>query len=141
MPADLEKIPTWIAVVAVALSDGAGRWLMHRRPPHKQHGGLWEFPGGKVDPGETPRAALVREVNEELGLTLSPDQLRPAAFADSSGARDGAGIVILLYTAPVPAGEASALEGGEIGWFAPEEARTLAMPPLDVELVRQLFGD
>ena len=66
--AKVENIPTWTCVVALALRDGKGRWLMHRRPADKHHGGLWEFPGGKVETGETPRNALVREIEEELGL-------------------------------------------------------------------------
>ena len=93
------------------MGDGQGRWLMHRRPAHKHHGGLWEFPGGKVESGETPRAALVREVNEELGLTLAAPCLQPAAFAETPGERGEAGIVILLYSAPAPGAEPRALEG------------------------------
>lgn len=133
----MEDLPTWIPVVALSLSDRAGRWLMHRRPAHKQHGGLWEFPGGKVEPGETPRAALVREIREELGIELDPACLRPTAFAD-----DGtAGPVILLYTAARPTGAApAALEGGAIGWFTHADISQLDTPPLDRELARALSG-
>ena len=58
----MKEIPTWTCVAALALSDGNGRWLMHKRPIGKHHGGLWEFPGGKVEAGETPRNALIREI-------------------------------------------------------------------------------
>ena len=73
--AKVENIPTWTCVVALALRDGKGRWLMHRRPADKHHGGLWEFPGGKVETGETPRNALVRETEEELGHGQSRDDV------------------------------------------------------------------
>ncbi len=67
----MTEIPTWLPVVALALERADGRILMQRRPPGKAHGGLWEFPGGKVEAGESPRAALVREVNEELAIRRS----------------------------------------------------------------------
>lgn len=140
MRRELANIPTTMAVVAVALCRRDGRWLMHRRPPEKHHGGLWEFPGGKVEPGETRRAALVREVNEELGLRLDPTRLRPAASARSAAGGGRPAIVIELYTAEPPPGSPRALEGGEIGWFTPAEALALPMPPLDVALAGQLFG-
>jgi 8-oxo-dGTP diphosphatase len=132
------EIPTWIAVVALALERDDGRILMQRRPSGKAHGGLWEFPGGKVEPGENPRAALVREVNEELAIALDPEALAPACFADDrSGASENA-IVILLYSARTWAGELRALEGGECGWFTRAEIAGLAMPPLDYELLERL---
>jgi 8-oxo-dGTP diphosphatase len=138
--AEMAKNPTAMLVVALALRDARGRWLMHRRPPEKQHGGLWEFPGGKVEPGETARAALVREVNEELGLTLDPERLEPASFADGPGVEGQGDIVILLYIAGATAGEPRALEGGTVGWFAADEVLALAKPPLDVALASRLFA-
>lgn len=135
----MEKFPTWQAVVALALSDRNGNWLMQRRPEHKHHGGLWEFPGGKVEPGETPRAALVREIAEELGITIDHAGLTPAAFAD-----DGlpGTPVILLYTADSWAGGAPcAMEGGAVGWFTPGEIARLACPPLDRNLREALFNE
>lgn len=131
----LEKNPTWLCVVAAALSDGAGRWLMHLRPAHKQHGRMWEFPGGKVEPREIPRNALVREIAEELGIELEQASLIPAAFAEDSK------IVILLYTATGWSGEPCALDAGaQIGWFEPAEIEALPRPPLDIALCAQLFG-
>jgi 8-oxo-dGTP diphosphatase len=136
----LENIPTWTCVVALALSDGEGRWLMHRRPSHKHHGGLWEFPGGKVETGEKPRVALVREIEEELGLALAPEQVSPAAFAEETHAEGRAPIVILLYRSVWDGSPVDALEGGEIAWFAPCEIESLDKPPLDIDLAQQLFA-
>jgi len=135
----VENNPTWIAVVAAALTDGAGRWLMQQRPAGKHHAGLWEFPGGKVDPGEIPANALVREIKEELGLTLPAAGLAPATFAESTGADGHAALVILLYTVSDWDGEPEALEGGAVGWFTPAEIDCLPRPPLDVELCEKLF--
>ena len=136
----MARNPTAMTVVALALRRRDGRWLMHRRPPDKHYGGMWEFPGGKVEPGETPRAALVREVNEELGLSLDARRLRLVATADSAAGTGERPIVILLYTTPPPRADPRALEGGEIGWFTSAEAAALAMPPLDIALAEQLFG-
>ena len=80
--AKLEKKPTWTCVVAVALEDSDGRWLMHQRPESKHHGGLWEFPGGKVEAKEVPVKALIREIDEELGLALDTCDLTPVCFAE-----------------------------------------------------------
>ena len=130
----MENIPTITLVVALALRDKEGRWLMHRRPAHKHHGGLWEFPGGKVEAAETPANALVREIREELGITIRVDDLQPAGFAqEASGTRE-APIVILLYTCTRWEGEVEALEGGQVDWFTPAMIPTLPKPPLDVAL-------
>lgn len=135
----MTKIFTPLIVVAAALADGEGRWLMHRRPDHKQHGGLWEFPGGKVEPGESPRQALVREMVEEASLLLEECSLQEAGFAVGQ-APDGAdGIVILLYTGGRWRGELASPEGGTFEWFLPQEIDGLSKPPLDVVLARQLF--
>jgi 8-oxo-dGTP diphosphatase len=131
----------WIAVVAAALHRPDARWLMHRRPEGKHHAGLWEFPGGKVEPAETPSAALVRELAEELGIGCAPEHCVPAGFAESRGAGEAAGLVILLYTVPVWQGEPRALEGGAVDWFTPEEVLALPKPPLDIALAAQLFGN
>ena len=98
----MENNPTWTPVVALALGDAEGRWLMHKRPKHKHHGGLWEFPGGKVETGETPVNALVREIREELDIALEADLLTPATFAQEEGAAHECPIVILLYTCRQP---------------------------------------
>ena len=115
---------------------------MNRRPPAKQHGGLWEFPGGKVEPEEHPANALVRELKEELGVIVRPDAMRPATFAQSPGSSGQVGIVILLYTVSKWYGDPRALEhGAEIAWWTPTEISSLARPPLDIELCRSLFAE
>ena len=117
---------------------GDGCWLMHRRPDKKDHGGLWEFPGGKVDPGETPPAALIREVTEELGITVRERDLEPVTFAQGPAFRGDQQIVILLYRCSRCQGEPRALEGGAIAWFNLDEARALPKPPLDHSLLESL---
>lgn len=134
----MEEISTWLPVVAVALCDGQGRWLMHRRPEGKQYAGLWEFPGGKVEVEENPILALIREAREELGIVLRREDLQPLAFADDTLLEAGRGIVILLYTAGTWQGQPLALEGGEVAWFTLAEMEQLAKPPLDQELCRAL---
>lgn len=135
----MEKFPTALWVVAGALADGQGRWLMHRRPAEKQHGGLWEFPGGKVEDTEIPSVSLTRELHEELGIDVDPAGLEPCCFAQEALAQGQRQIVILLYIIRDWQGVAQALEGGEVGWFTPEEVAGLAKPPLDVELAKSLF--
>ena len=137
----MEEIPTWICVVALALRDPRGRWLMQRRPPHKHHGGLWEFPGGKVEAAETPVFALVREIEEELGLVLDPMALKPAYFAEESLETSAVPIVILLYTAKIGDCRVEPREGGSIGWFSSADIAALPRPPLDIALCKRLFRE
>ena len=131
----MKEKPTAMLVVAGALASGDGRWLMHRRPPAKHHGGLWEFPGGKVEAGEMPKDALVRELREELGIDIDERSIAPAAFAETIGPP---AIVILLYTVSVWRGRPRACEGGRIDWFVPAQIVGLSKPPLDCDLVRRL---
>lgn len=133
-----ERAP-WMLVVAGALRRVDGCWLMHRRPPGKHHAGLWEFPGGKVEPSEMPAQALVRELGEELGIACDPGQLVPAGFAETPFADGGRGIVIVLYIVDAWDGEPAALEGGAIDWFSPQAVLALDKPPLDILLAAQLF--
>lgn len=136
----MQRKPTYWLVVAAAVEGADGRFLMHRRPPHKRHGGLWEFPGGKVDPGETPAIALIRELEEELGLNLGEDDLQPVAFAQAEADDEVPQIVILLYTARTDKSLPPSLEGGETGWFALDAIAALPMPPLDRALLSRLLG-
>jgi 8-oxo-dGTP diphosphatase len=130
----------WIAVVAGALDDGNGRLLMHRRPEGKHHAGLWEFPGGKVEAGEMPAAALVRELAEELGIVCDSNDLAPCGFAETGAQRASSpALVLLLYRLARWQGEPQALEGGAVGWFTPDEIAALPKPPLDAELAARLF--
>jgi 8-oxo-dGTP diphosphatase len=130
---------TWMAVVAGALVGDDGRWLMHKRPEGKHHAGLWEFPGGKVEPHEMPLESLIRELAEELGISCDQSSCTPVAFAETEPGEQGRAIVILLYTVKRWQGEPAALEGGEIGWFTPSEIAGLAKPPLDIRLAEALF--
>lgn len=134
----MTRKPTWIAVVAGALHDDAGRFLMQRRPFRKQHGGLWEFPGGKVEPAESPRNALVRELNEELRINCEPGAMTPLAFAESAPSEGRPGVVILLYKLCSWRGVPAADPDAEIGWFAPESIAGLPLPPLDSDLLRAM---
>lgn len=128
----------WVVAGAMSLPDG--RWLMHQRPEGKAHAGLWEFPGGKVEAFETPVNALIRELSEELGVAIDPGDCFPAGFAEEAGEHRAVPIVILLYTIAAWRGEPRALEGGRVAWFAPERIASLAKPPLDEVLARQLTG-
>lgn len=112
---------------------------MHRRPQGKHHGGLWEFPGGKVEPNERPRDALVREIAEELGIALSAVDLEPCGFAESAASDGQPPLVILLYRSLRWDGEPQALEGGEVAWLEPGEILALPRPPLDIALCEGLF--
>lgn len=126
-------------VVAGLLRDAQGRFLLQKRPLGKRHAGLWEFPGGKVETGEMPRSALVRELAEELGIAIDMPDIRPFAFAEHDADSDGPAIVILLYNILRWAGDPLSLEGCEIGWFSPGEALTLPKPELDRDLLNALI--
>jgi len=128
----MKEKPTPVLVVAAALIAPDGHVCLQQRPAGKAHGGLWEFPGGKIEPGESVEAALVREIAEELGIALDPAALAPCGFAAE------AGIVILLYAGRRWTGEAAALEGGALGWFRPEALGEQPMPPLDYPLADQV---
>lgn len=120
---------TLMPVVAVALIDRNGRILVAQRPAGKEHAGLWEFPGGKVEPGESPEAALVRELREELGVTVDPSVLEPLTF--SSAPRPTWHLLLLLYRCTEWQGEARALDAAAIRWVAPDALDDLDMPPAD----------
>ncbi len=126
-------------MVALALHDDTGRWLMHRRPANKHHGGLWEFPGGKVEAGETPANALVREIEEELSLVVNGADLVPAGFAQEPAGGPRSPIVILLYTLAWDGEPPCVREGGSVDWFTPDQIAALVKPPLDIELAARLF--
>jgi 8-oxo-dGTP diphosphatase len=136
----LERKPTFVPVVAAAVRDSAGRLLLQQGLPHKRHAGLWEFPGGKVESGETPRFALCREIAEELAIELAEDALVPAGFAEEAGFDGRPPLVLFLYTCLRWQGEPEAREGQGWGWFTPEQARELPMPAMDRALLEALPG-
>lgn len=120
-------------VVAVALIDPDGRVLLQQRPPGKSMAGLWEFPGGKVEPGETPEAALVRELEEELGIATHESCLAPATFASEPlGDRH---LLMLLYVCRKWRGVAEARHATALTWVRPAQMYALAMPPADLPLI------
>ena len=136
----MEKFSTVMIVVAVAILDRAGRVLMQQRPPNKQHGGLWEFPGGKVEAGETLAAAVVREIDEELGLAIDAEALFPICFANDALASSSRQILLLLYGARIWGGVAMAKEAGSaIRWVDAKELAALPMPPLDIPLAQAVI--
>lgn len=128
-----------LLVAAAALIDLSGRVLITQRPQHKQLGGLWEFPGGKVEPGEAPEHALVRELKEELDLTVEPDALDPFAFA--SHAYPDFHLLMPLYVATEWRGvvklDPNAAQAAK--WVSPSELHAHDMPPADVVLVNRLI--
>jgi len=125
-----------LLVVAVAMIDDAGRVLVQQRPEGKPMAGLWEFPGGKVEPGELPEAALIREISEELGVELALDSLTPAIFASEGlGARH---LLLLVYLARKWRGEPEARHATALQWLKPADLRGLAMPPADEPLIALL---
>jgi 8-oxo-dGTP diphosphatase len=123
-------------VAAAALIDAAGRVLMQRRPSCSQHGGLWEFPGGKREPGETLSECLARELTEELGISVDPAVFRPAGW---SIVTHGQGeLMLALMTCRRWTGEPTAQDGATLRWCNPQQIMLLPMPPADVPLAAGL---
>lgn len=120
-------------VVAAALVDADGRVLVQQRPSGKPMAGLWEFPGGKIEPSELPEAALVRELGEELGISVDHSCLAPAAFASEPlGQRH---LLLLLYALRKWSGVPEARHASALKWVRPLELHTLPMPPADRPLI------
>lgn len=125
-----------VLVAACALIDGEGRVLLSKRPEGKPLAGLWEFPGGKVEPGETPEHALIRELKEELGVTLPVSGLTPLTFASHTYAEFH--LLMPVYACRRWQGTVTAHEGQELAWVEPEELTGYAMPPADEPLKETL---
>lgn len=125
-----DAMPT--IVVAAALFDANGRVLMQRRPAGKAHAGLWEFPGGKVEVGEAPSEALVRELREELGIVVDVASLHPIDFAANER------VVLLLFASRRWQGNMIPSAADELRWNVPAHLVELPMPPLDVALVQRM---
>jgi 8-oxo-dGTP diphosphatase len=129
----VQNNPTMLYVVAAVIKDGVGRILLQKRPEGREMAGLWEFPGGKIDSGETPESALVRELAEELGVKVDIQDLTPTCFASANiGKRN---LLLLLYNCDRWLGEPMSLEQQEIGWFTIPEMYSLEMPPADLPLL------
>jgi 8-oxo-dGTP diphosphatase len=126
-----------ILVSAVALFDADGRVLLTQRPEGKSMAGLWEFPGGKVEAGELPEAALAREMREELGIEICERCSSPLTFV--SHEYDDFHLLMLLYVCRKWEGIPTPLEGQKLVWRFPHEMGTLPMPPADVPLVTALM--
>lgn len=130
--------PALLMVVAAALTRPDGRVLLQCRPAGKRLAGLWEFPGGKIDAGESPETALVRELAEELGIDVLRSALTPVTFASESlGARH---LVLMLYAVTAWHGDPRPLAATELRWLLPGEMHTLPMPPADLPLVAALVA-
>jgi len=125
-----------VLVAAVALVDADGRVLIARRPEGKAMAGLWEFPGGKVEAGETPESALIRELAEELAIDTAESCLAPFTFA--SHAYDDFHLLMPLYLCRKWHGTPQALEHSELKWVRPVRLGDYAMPPADAPLVAML---
>ena len=126
-----------VLVAACALVDADGRVLIAERPPGKAMAGLWEFPGGKVEPGERPEDTLIRELSEELGITVREACLAPLTFASHS--YPGFDLLMPLYVCRRWEGQPRAREGQELSWVRPQRLRDYAMPPADVPLIPHLI--
>jgi len=126
-----------LLVAACALIDADGRVLLAKRPEGKSMAGLWEFPGGKVEPGERPEQSLIRELKEELGISVSEACLAPLTFA--SHAYPYFHLLMPLYVCRRWEGTVTATEGQMLAWVRPNRLRDYDMPPADVPLISHLM--
>jgi len=121
-------------VVAAVIRDGSGRYLVAQRRPGSHLGGLWEFPGGAVESGEEPAAALARELTEELGVGAEIGE--PVTFAwHRDDSRD---VLLLFYRASIRTGTPHGREGQAVRWVSAGELAALPTPPADASLIRSL---
>ncbi len=127
---------TLLLVSACALIDADNRVLLAQRPPGKSLEGLWEFPGGKIEPGETPEQALVREMMEELGIKVKAKELAPVGFASHSYEKFH--LLMPLFAVRKWLGVATPREGQKIAWVKPLEMAAFPMPPADEPLIARL---
>ena len=125
-----------VLVAALALVDSDGRVLLARRPEGKPMTGLWEFPGGKVEAGETPERTVVREAREELGVDVEHSCLAPLTFA--SHTYPDFHLLMPLYVCRIWSGVARGMEGQALKWVRPGEMDARTMPPADAPLIAQL---
>jgi 8-oxo-dGTP diphosphatase len=133
----MTRVPL-ILVVAAALFNDEGRVLIAQRPQHKALGGLWEFPGGKVEEDEHPESALARELFEELAVIVAPHDLKPLAFV--SHAYSDFHLLMPLFTVRRWSGEPVAREHLALAWALPGELKSYPMPPADAPLIDHLIA-
>jgi len=126
-----------VLVVAVALIDADNRVLIAQRPEGKTLAGLWEFPGGKLEPGERPEAALIRELHEEIGIVVQEACLAPLTFA--SHAYEDFHLLMPLYICRRWEGLAVAREGQQLAWVRANKLRDYPMPAADIPLIPHLI--
>jgi len=126
-----------LLVVACALVDADGRVLLSQRPAGKQLAGLWEFPGGKLEPGETPEEALIRELREEIGIETQAACLAPLTFASHS--YDDFHLLMPLFVCRRFSGTPVPREGQALKWVKPVKMRDYPMPPADLPLIPMLI--
>ncbi len=126
-----------LLVVACALVDADGRVLLAQRPEGKALAGLWEFPGGKMEPGERPEEALIRELAEELGIDVKSACLAPLTFA--SHAYEDKHLLMPLYVCRRWSGQVQSREGQALAWVRPNKMREYPMPPADLPLIAPLI--
>ena len=122
-----------VLVVACALVDADGRVLVAQRPPDRTMAGMWEFPGGKIEAGETPEAALVRELAEELGIDVTHECLAPLSFA--SHGYEAFHLLMPLYVCLKWTGNVTSREGQNLKWVFPRDLYDLDMPAADVPII------
>jgi len=127
-----------LLVAACALVDADGRVLLAQRPEGKAMAGLWEFPGGKIEAGERPEETLIRELREELGISVSEPCLAPLTFA--SHTYPDFHLLMPLYVCRRWEGTVSATEGQKLAWVRPNRLRDYEMPPADVPLISHLMA-
>jgi 8-oxo-dGTP diphosphatase len=122
-----------LLIAACALVDADGRVLLAQRPEGKQLAGLWEFPGGKVEPGETPEQCIIRELHEEIGIETEIPCLAPLTFASHS--YDDFHLLMPLFVCRRFRGIAQPREGQALKWVRPKQMRDYPMPPADAPLI------
>ena len=129
-----------VLVAACALIDASGRVLLAQRPNGKPMAGLWEFPGGKIEPGENPEACLIRELKEELDIEVRPSSLKPLGFSSHAyGPEDGNfNILLLLYTCRRWRSGPTPREGQKLAWIRPSGLHDYPMPEADLPLIGPL---
>ncbi len=138
MPDNPPTARSIVLVVAAALVDAEGRVLIAQRPEGKMLGGLWEFPGGKVEPGESPETALIRELKEELDINVTQDALTPFAFV--SHAYETFHLLMPLFLVTAWRGIPRAVEAPALAWAKPAALASYPMPPADKPLLDRLIA-